>query len=164
MTSQNDKLFLSLRLDSASQGVSQDSTKSQGPIKDFGNRFRYGLPSGKGATGDCVLLSGGRFYRSDPTGATEAMKRRIEWSVETEKITLHGPAPSITWCAECEKHSMRINSEQAALLAGVSEIVIYRMIEEKRLHHTETTDGRLRICMASLAKAAPKQAAADDLR
>lgn len=79
------------------------------------------------------------------------MKRRIELSIETEKITLQGPAPAISWCGECEKHSMRITSEQAALLAGVSEMLIYRMIETERLHHTETADGRLRICMTSLA-------------
>jgi len=80
------------------------------------------------------------------------MKRRIELSVETEKITLRGPAPAIGWCGECEKPSMRITSEQAALLAGVSERLIFRMIEAERLHHAETADGRLRICMASLGK------------
>jgi len=80
------------------------------------------------------------------------MKRRIELSVETEKITLRGPAPAISWCGECEKPSMRITSEQAALLAGVGEMMIFRMIEAQRLHHTETADGRLRICMTSLVK------------
>ena len=80
------------------------------------------------------------------------MKRRIELSIETEKITLHGPVPEIGWCAECEKHSMRITSEQAAILAGVSEMLIYRMVESERLHHSETADGRLRICMASLSR------------
>ena len=82
------------------------------------------------------------------------MKRRIELSIESEKITLRGPAPAISWCGECEKQSMRITSEQAALLAGVSEMLIYRMIEAELLHHIETPDGRLRICMASLASVA----------
>lgn len=80
------------------------------------------------------------------------MKRKIELSVETEKITLRGAVPAISWCGECEKHSIRITSEQAALLADVSEMLIYRMIEGERLHHTETADGRLKICLASLAK------------
>jgi hypothetical protein len=80
------------------------------------------------------------------------MKRRIELSVETEKITLQGPAPAISWCRECKNHSMRITSEQAAVLAGVSELLVYRMIEAERLHHIETPEGRLRICMTSLDK------------
>jgi hypothetical protein len=84
----------------------------------------------------------------------QAMKRRIEFSVETEKITLRGAAPVISWCADCERHSMRITPEQAALLAGVSELLVYRMIEGEQLHRTETAEGRFRICMASLLKVA----------
>jgi predicted DNA-binding transcriptional regulator AlpA len=87
------------------------------------------------------------------------MKRKIELSVETEKITLRGPLPAISWCRECDKPSMRITSEQAALLAGVSEMLIYRTIEAGRLHHSETADGRLRICMASLASVAWEESA-----
>lgn len=78
------------------------------------------------------------------------MKRRIELSVETEKITLRGPSPAISWCGECKNHSMRITSEQAALLAGVSEMNIYRMVEGRALHHSETKEGGLRICFRSL--------------
>ena len=53
---------------------------------------------------------------------------------------------------------MRITSEQAAMLTGVSELLIYRMIEGEQLHRSEMADGRLRICMASLLKAACKDA------
>jgi hypothetical protein len=45
---------------------------------------------------------------------------------------------------------MKITSEQAALLAGVSEMSIYRMVEGRALHHSETKEGGLRICLRSL--------------
>jgi len=78
------------------------------------------------------------------------MKRRIELSVETERMTLRGPGPAISWCSECKNRSMKITSEQAALLAGVSEMSIYRMVEGRALHHSETKEGGLRICLRSL--------------
>lgn len=78
-------------------------------------------------------------------------KRKIEVEVETEKIVLRGRAPSISWCRECGRHTAWVNAEQAATLAGVGEMMIYRMVELGRLHHVETTGGRLRICLRSLS-------------
>ena len=46
---------------------------------------------------------------------------------------------------------MKISVDHAAVLSGASEMMIYRMVEEGRLHHAETTDGRLRICLQSLS-------------
>ena len=77
-------------------------------------------------------------------------KRRLELEVQTETIVLRGPAPGVSWCHECEEASMKISVEHAAVLTSASEMMIYRMVEEGRLHHAETADGRLRICLQSL--------------
>ena len=79
-------------------------------------------------------------------------KRRLELEVQTETIVLTGQAPRVSWCHECERHSWKISVEHAAMLSGATEMMVYRMVEEGRLHHAETADGRVRICLESLSK------------
>jgi hypothetical protein len=40
--------------------------------------------------------------------------------------------------------------EQAALITGINESSIHRLVETRKLHHSKTTTGRLLICCASL--------------
>ena len=77
-------------------------------------------------------------------------KRRLELEVETETIVLRGQAPVVSWCGECERLSPRITPSQAAMIAGVTDMAVYKMIKRGLLHPTETPDGRLQVCLRSL--------------
>ena len=57
---------------------------------------------------------------------------------------------SFAWCAECGDQMQMITPDQAATIAGLSSRIIYRWIEARRIHFTETGEGQLLICQNSL--------------
>lgn len=82
-------------------------------------------------------------------------KRRTETTVETHEVWVvrrrsgaAGGAPAR--CAECDARGGMCTPEEAATLARVSPRVVYRWVEAGRLHFTETGDGALFVCLASL--------------
>lgn len=79
-------------------------------------------------------------------------KRRIEITVETERLLLtRGRRVSLTaWCAGCGRRVLMIMPEEAARLTRLSARAVYRLVEEGRLHFTETADETLLICSDSL--------------
>ena len=54
------------------------------------------------------------------------------------------------WCAECAQPSHMLTPDEVAVLTETSTRAIYRQVEEGKLHLTETEDGLLLICLASL--------------
>jgi hypothetical protein len=82
------------------------------------------------------------------------VKRRTEIIVETERVILirrrrRGPGPAL-WCEACGADSLMLTTGEAAALLGATERHIFRLAEVGQLHWTETPEGALLICRASL--------------
>lgn len=54
------------------------------------------------------------------------------------------------WCAQCSQMVFMVSVEQAAVLAETSMRKIFHQIEDGTVHHSETPDGRLLVCINSL--------------
>ncbi len=81
------------------------------------------------------------------------MKKRTLITVETDRVVLiNGLPPSpLMWCAACAAEVRMVTVDQAAALAHISSRMIYRLVEDARIHFTETPEGRLFICLNSLS-------------
>jgi hypothetical protein len=83
------------------------------------------------------------------------MKRRIEITVETERVMLvrrrRGKRLSL-WCAACDAESLMLSADEAAAFAGMSTMAIFRLAEAGRLHWQETGAGSLVVCHNSLLR------------
>lgn len=81
------------------------------------------------------------------------MKRRTI-TVEIDRVVLISKRKSSprSWCAACAAETRMVSADQAAAVARVSSRMIYRMVEDDRLHFTETPEGRLFICLNSLSR------------
>jgi hypothetical protein len=79
-------------------------------------------------------------------------KKRIEITVETERVWFTGQRRSAlpVWCAECPEPM--VTALEAAAVAGVDSRLIYLWVAAEALHFTETHEGRLPICLNSLPK------------
>ena len=81
------------------------------------------------------------------------MKRRTEITIESRKITLiRAVSARRAWCSSCEKRVEMVMVDQAAILLRLSSRRIHRMVDEGKLHFTETPVGLLLICNESLSQ------------
>lgn len=80
------------------------------------------------------------------------MKRRIEITTLTEWTwVIRKPGLLVPiWCAECAATGRMVTPEEAAAIAHVNTRTIYRWVEADMAHFTETPEGRLFVCVASL--------------
>ena len=82
------------------------------------------------------------------------MKRKLttEITVETRRrLVIHEPGDSVTgMCPRCGGGVRLVSTNQAAALVGESTRTIYRWIETGLIHFTETREGHLFVCLASL--------------
>ena len=80
-------------------------------------------------------------------------KRKTEITVEFEEVfVIRRPRRSImAWCAECADQVRMVAPDEAATAASVSSRTIYRWVEARRIHFTETPEGFLLICHNSLS-------------
>ena len=80
-------------------------------------------------------------------------KTRTEITIEVDELLLIGTGRGgsfRTWCPACETEVAMVTPEQAAAAVGVSSRMIYRWMEEARIHFTEGPVGLLFICADSL--------------
>jgi hypothetical protein len=79
--------------------------------------------------------------------------RTVELTVErSEFFVARKPrAPTLAWCAGCGGRAPFVAPEEAAAASGVSVRTIFRQIESAEIHFFETPEGRLLVCLASLA-------------
>jgi hypothetical protein len=79
-------------------------------------------------------------------------KRVRRVTVKTERTLIFRSRGSVQpgWCAECGAEVGMVCVEEAAREAGVSELAIYKLVEEHTLHFREDTEGRVLICLNSL--------------
>ena len=84
--------------------------------------------------------------------AVKDTKRRIEITVERQRILFvkrrHPTTP--VWCETCAGRPQMLTPDEAALLLGISERDIFRRVEARQVHFTETAGGRLYVCGSSL--------------
>ncbi|HEY0375725.1 MAG TPA: hypothetical protein VGC87_02075 [Pyrinomonadaceae bacterium] len=82
--------------------------------------------------------------------------KRTETIIETHEVWVvrrRAGQPAV-WCAECAGRPAMLTTEEAARLSGLSQRAVYRGVETGAVHFTETADGCLFVCPASLSDAA----------
>ena len=82
-------------------------------------------------------------------------KKRTKITIETHQILiLRKPGGRVrSWCAACAMEGDMVSAEQAAVIAAVGLREICGEIEAGLLHHRETPDGLLVVCLNSLLNA-----------
>lgn len=80
------------------------------------------------------------------------IKRRKEILVEHERnITIKfSSIAAEKFCQSCAAPSRFITTDEAALSCNTTSLTIFRLVETKKIHSLETTEGLLLICFASL--------------
>lgn len=79
------------------------------------------------------------------------MKKRTEITIETERTLVVSVAKkAISWCAACNAQAEMIPVDEAAILQRVDSRTMFRWVEAKRVHSSETANGLLMICLNSL--------------
>ena len=87
-----------------------------------------------------------------PTREEQKMKRQTRITFETNRLTVITSRRSLLApCALCGAAAPMIGVEEAAAMARVNLLAVYRLIETGTLHCTETSAGRVLVCAASLA-------------
>ena len=83
-------------------------------------------------------------------------RKRTEITIETNRLVMvrSRKVSVMSWCRNCERRTKMITVDEAAEIGGVSSRTIYRWVESDRLHFSETSEGRLLICLESIAAAA----------
>lgn len=80
--------------------------------------------------------------------------KRTKVTIETERLLIVGSLRGQVevWCNTCRAEVRMVSVEEAAIIAGVSQRVMYHQIESGRLHFGETSRGALLICLDALLK------------
>jgi hypothetical protein len=79
------------------------------------------------------------------------MKTRTEITFEVDRMVIVGrQRTGLHWCASCQRSVDMITSDQAAIMAGVSSLTIFRWADSGRIHSAESPEGLLLICSNSL--------------
>ena len=79
--------------------------------------------------------------------------RRMKITVEKERLLVVSQISRVeSWCEECKARVRILSPAEAAAVAAVSDRTIFRQIESRRLHFTETSQGAVLICLNSLMK------------
>ncbi len=88
------------------------------------------------------------------------MKRKIEITIETERVVVAGTRRDggEKWCDECGAEARLIALEDAAALLRVPTDTVLRWASEARLHVIET-GGSVSICLTSLSQGRTPSAA-----
>jgi hypothetical protein len=81
-------------------------------------------------------------------------RRITRLTIETERTFIFRSRsnPEPRWCAECRAEVEMAFIDAAAIVSGLSEMIIYRSIEAHTLHFAEGEDGRVLVCLNSLLK------------
>ena len=81
-------------------------------------------------------------------------RKRTEITIETDRIFVlsRRKVSVVSWCGECRQRTTMVTVDDAATIAGVTSRTIYRWADAEKLHFTETADGVLMICRASLSE------------
>lgn len=80
------------------------------------------------------------------------LKKRITTTTVThEVIVIKKATQAVSFsCAKCGDETRMVTPEQAMAIAGVNSRTIYRWVEDGHIHHRETPEGLVLICLNSL--------------
>lgn len=93
------------------------------------------------------------------------MARKTEVTIETREVwIIRRPDQAVRgWCGGCAALVEMVTAEEAAHQTSVGIRVIFRWIEQARLHFTETPAGSVMICLPSLLPDGPCETESDPL-
>lgn len=87
------------------------------------------------------------------TYAVKMKKRTITKTTQrTDEITIIRQAPSmiVRWCEGCAQTVQMAMPEDVAAMLGIQPRLIYRWVEEERVHFVESDQGALFVCCESV--------------
>jgi hypothetical protein len=81
-------------------------------------------------------------------------KRTTKFTVETERTLIFRclGAQHLACCLGCSAEVQMATVPEAARETGLSELLIYQLLDAGTLHFREDADGRLLVCLNSLLK------------
>ena len=74
------------------------------------------------------------------------MKTRTEITVEMDRLIVVNRSGRSEWCSCCSRPVEMLSIDNAALLAHVNSLTIFRWAIAGELHSTESSEGLLLIC------------------
>jgi hypothetical protein len=84
----------------------------------------------------------------------KAKRRPTEITIETHEITIIRVSTRQTttaFCRDCQANVEHFSVARAAAVLKISETSLFRLVEDGKIHSTETAAGRLLVCGNSLA-------------
>ena len=76
--------------------------------------------------------------------------RRVTVKTERTFVFRSHDSVRVEWCPECGAEVAMMSVDAAARESGISELAIYRLVEERALHFSEDAEGRVLVCLNSL--------------
>jgi hypothetical protein len=86
-------------------------------------------------------------------GVESKMRKKKSTTItfETERqIFIRHRQSVFALCEACGYEVRLVSVDEAAAMARINSLAVYRLVEAGKLHHTETTVGALLVCAASL--------------
>ena len=78
-------------------------------------------------------------------------RTRTKITFETERLLIISRRLNLSaLCTACGGESRMVTVDEAAVIARVNSLAVYRLVEAGALHFTETTAGALLVCATSL--------------
>jgi hypothetical protein len=79
-------------------------------------------------------------------------RKKTEISVQIDRMLVISTrlVTSRAWCKSCGKRVVMLRADEAARLAGVSSRTLYRWVEDRLVHFTETQDQLVLVCLDSV--------------
>ena len=81
-------------------------------------------------------------------------KRVRRVTVKTERTFVFRSQGSVRveWCEECGAEVGMMSVDAAARETGMSELTIYKLVEDGALHFSEDAEGRVLVCLNSFRR------------
>jgi hypothetical protein len=82
-------------------------------------------------------------------------RTKNEVAVEFERTTVirRRKGPLSVWCPGCDVDVVMLTPDEATMLTSITTRVLFRLIDESRVHFSETNEGLVWICLPTLLEA-----------
>ena len=78
--------------------------------------------------------------------------RRVTVTTERTFVFRNHDIVTTAWCVDCGAEAGMMSVEGAARSCAMSEMAIYKLVEERALHFIEDETGRVLVCLNSLRR------------